>query len=117
NEQISKIKKVLNYKDCFITKKVEESTGEFYNQTLVGPNMATAPIRASLDPKIYGGYTNVNIAYMVALEYRKGRQMKKVLAGIPIKFAQRIKRDQEALIEYLKEQFRTNEIIILNQKF
>lgn len=116
NEQISKIKKVLNYKDCFITKKVEESTGVFYNQTLVGPNKATAPIRASLDPKIYGGYTNVNIAYMVALEYRKGTQMKKVLAGIPIMFAQRFKRDQEALIEYLKEQFRTNEIIILKPK-
>ena len=42
--------------------------------------------------------------------------MKKVLAGIPIMFAQRFKRDQEALIEYLKEQFRTNEIIILKPK-
>lgn len=71
-EKISTIKKTLNYKDCFITRKSEEQRGEFYNQTIVPKSSSKkiVPVKADRDPKLYGGYNNVNEAYVLLLEIK-----------------------------------------------
>ena len=38
NQMIENIKKCFQYKDCFITKKLEESSSEFYKSTIYSPN-------------------------------------------------------------------------------
>lgn len=86
DQEIIRVKKALSYKDCFITKKVEEQTGEFYNATIYACNdpRAKIPLKKGLDPKKYGGYSGMNNAYYVAIEYiRNGKTIRK-MAGIPI---------------------------------
>lgn len=101
DDEISKVKKALSYKDCFITKKVEEQTGEFYNATIYAHNDSRAkiPIKKGLDPKKYGGYSGLQNAYYVVIEYlRNGKKIRKMV-GIPIHVSNMVKKG--SLEEYL----------------
>lgn len=100
----SKIRKVLAYKDCYLSRMLEEGTGEFYNQTLQKKNAGLIPKKANLPTEIYGGYTNENKAYMCTYKYKNNRGKQEYdLIGIPIKFAKLIKDNKLTLEEYIKE--------------
>ena len=121
NNEVDKIKKSLNYKDCFITKKVEEQTGEFYNQTIYPSKInyektiARIPIKKGLDPKKYGGYSGENKAYIVAFEHKKGKRTVKSTEAIPIYLAKTIKNNED-LMDYLKNTLAYKEVRILHNK-
>lgn len=89
NEDIGKIKKILNYKDCLITKKTEEVTGAFYNMNLLSASKdIEIPIKSGMDTSRYGGYSGVQKAYYMVVEYTvsKGKKIetKREIIGIPI---------------------------------
>ncbi|WP_312908602.1 type II CRISPR RNA-guided endonuclease Cas9, partial [Tissierella praeacuta] len=90
DDEIVKVKKALSYKDCFVTKKVEEQTGKFYDETIYAHNhpKAKIPIKKGLDPKKYGGYSGVQNAYYVVIEYMKGKKKIRKMISIPISEAQ-----------------------------
>ena len=104
-----KTRKTLYYKDCYITHKLEEQTGEFYNQTLYSPKDKSKNIQISVkDDKAsekYGGYSGQNKAYFTIYSYIDEKQnMQLELIGIPVKIAYDIKNGKITLLEYLQKQ-------------
>ncbi|MDR0978349.1 MAG: type II CRISPR RNA-guided endonuclease Cas9 [Lachnospiraceae bacterium] len=105
-----------------VTKKVEELTGEFYNQTLYGRNVVNSskntylPVKKELDAKKYGGYTSVNKAYysMISFVNKKG-EMEIKLVGIPI-YIEKLVQDKKQTILYYFEQSGYENVKILKNK-
>ncbi len=117
-EQIEKFAKYFNYKDCLITKKLEEGNGEFYNQLPVkkGTSNKLLPLKKGLDPRKYGGYTNENPAYFLAVQYQKGKKVVKELVSIPIYAKKLIESGQTTEIEVIKQKTKGENIKIISNK-
>ena len=103
----SKVKAALNYKDCFITHKLEEQTGAFYNQTLYSPNdkkvKAVIPLKDNMPVEKYGGYSGENKAYFTIYSYMDKKGRKQIgLIGVPVKVEYDIKNKKTTLIKYIK---------------
>lgn len=107
NIDIEKIKKVINYKDCFVSRMLEEGTGEFYNQTLYGTNeKPVIPLKANRPVEKYGGYSGENKAYFVIFEYKTKKGKKEYqLIGIPIQISYMIKNRKITIEDYIKNTF------------
>ena len=107
NMDYNMIKRVFNYKDCFITRKLEEQTGAFYNQTLYGPNdskvKAVIPLKENMNVEKYGGYSSEKKAYFIICSYLdKKYRLQTELIGIPIKIAYDIKNKKITLQKYVE---------------
>lgn len=107
----AEIKKIMTYKDCFISRMLEEQTGEFYNQTLYSPiydpkNKPVIPLKNGLKVEKYGGYSGENKAYYVVFEYvnKKGNKGYQLI-GIPVKIAYDIKNKKLNVEDYIKETY------------
>lgn len=107
NIDIEKVKKAINYKDCFISRMLEEGTGEFYNQTLYKTSeKPVIPLKNNKPVEKYGGYSGENKAYFVIFEYVNNKGNKEYqLIGIPIQVAYRIKSGKMTNEEYIKSTF------------
>lgn len=121
--EIEKIVKFFDDKKYFVTKKLEEGTGQFYNINIVNAEEAKKskegliPIRKNktsgeyLEPTIYGGYKGVNKAYYLPIEFiqekatkkRTKREVKREVVGVPIHVASLQRTNDEKLLEYLKK--------------
>lgn len=118
DEEIAKIRNtILNYKDCYVTKKLEELTGEFYNQTLNKKGQAVLKIKSNKSTEDYGGYSGENKAYYSIISYldKKGKEDMKIV-GIPVQISYMITNKQITLEEYLKSLGMYNNCIILKEK-
>lgn len=104
---VEKVKKTLNYKDCFIRRMPIEETGKFYDQTLYSPKeKPIIPLKQNKSADKYGGYTNENKAYYVICSYKnkKGKTEYKLI-GIPIQISYMIKNNKTTQEEYIKNNF------------
>lgn len=101
---VAKVKRVMNYKDYYVSRMLEEQNGEFYNQTMMKAGQGKIPLKEGKDPNKYGGYTSENIAYCVIYTYidKKGARQYQ-LTGIPIKVKQDIKQNKTTAEKYIKE--------------
>ncbi len=110
---INKSKKVMAYKDCYLSRMLEEGTGEFYNQTLYSPNdKKNKPIislKCDRNVKKYGGYSGEAKAYTLIYSYKdsKGKQEYQ-LVGVPIKVAYDIKNGKQTIEKYVTEMHLSN---------
>ena len=117
-----KVKKTLNYKDCFVTRKLEEQTGEFYKQTLYGPNdknvKPVIPLKKGMNVEKYGGYSGENKSYFTIFSYIDKKNKKQVeMIGIPVKTSYDIKNNKITLKEYVESQIdNTTEVKIIKPK-
>ncbi len=122
NIEISEIKKVFQYKDCYISRKLEKGTNEFYNQTIYSPKKnPVIPLKNNRDPKKYGGYKGEQIAYSTIFSFKnKKRKTEYRLIGIPIQIESDIKNKRENLENYIKNNILKNveftELKILKNK-
>ncbi|HZK21037.1 MAG TPA: type II CRISPR RNA-guided endonuclease Cas9 [Oscillospiraceae bacterium] len=100
-----RIRKCLNYKDCFISRMVEEQTGEFYKQTILPKSdkkgAKLIPLKASMPVYKYGGYTSSNQAFYVVIEFDGKKKREKGIIGIPIQIAKLSETNPTAIDEYL----------------
>ncbi len=117
DEEISRIRTCLNYKDCFISRKTEMLTGEFWNQTVYSPRVVTdktIPLKKRLDPKKYGFYMSPNSAYYSIIEHTevsRGKEKRVVdVVGIPVDASYRIK-DTKDLQAYLETKYAQPKIL------
>lgn len=105
--EVEKLRKALNYKDCYISRKVEEQTGGFYKQTIkpkdIRENSKLIPLKANLPVSKYGGYYEPKQAYSVVLEYDGKKKREKKLIGIPLQIVKLSKTKENAFIEYFEE--------------
>lgn len=104
-QSLNEVLKVFRYKNCLFTKKLEEGTGQFYDETIYGRDSNKKdliPLKEGLDAKKYGGYSGANNAYSVAITYRNKKKIEKKLIGIPIKISYDIKSGKIRLEQYLE---------------
>lgn len=107
-ERNNKVARYLNYKDCFITHKVEERSGEFYNQNpLPAGSGSLIELKENRQTDIYGGYTGRNIAFF-ALGKLKGKISP---IPIPIQVHNLIKNKKMTLLDYIKSIDENYEVI------
>lgn len=109
---IEEIKKVINYKDCFISRMLQEETGEFYDQTLYSPNSNKKnliPLKSNKDVKKYGGYSGERKAYFVIYSYtdKEGKDEFQLI-GIPIKVKYDIDSGKNTIENYIKNTYLHN---------
>lgn len=110
DEQISKIKRTSAYNDCFVTKKLEEGTGQFFELTLRNKKDANAtkqelvPRKKGWEPEKYGAYGSLREAYFVLIEHEYRGKRKKEIIGIPINKSLEIKNKANTLEKYLTEE-------------
>ena len=110
---IEKVNKVFEYKDYLVTRKLEEQTGEFYNQNPIKKSEiknTRIALKSEKDPLKYGGYSGENQAYYVIYEYKdkKGKSEYR-MQGIPIRYSYEIKNKKITLEEYLKNKCNENQ--------
>ncbi len=116
-----KLKRVLAYKDCYLSRKLEEGTGEFYNQTIYKKRKELIPRKGNLPTEIYGGYSSEKRAYLCIYSYKTSNGKEKCqLTYVPVKIACDIKNKMLTLEEYIKASELKNEkyteIKILKEK-
>ena len=116
-EMIENIKKCFQYKDCFITKKLEESSSEFYKSTIYSPNdkkeKPTIPVNSMRsNVSKYGGYTGVQYA-MFAVEGKKCDKKKTLIrkiVGVPVVYKNK---DIAFKKEYIEKENKLEDVNII----
>lgn len=112
---VGRIRRVMGYKEIFITRMLEEQTGALWDETVYSPrdsskgkNLAM-PLKGygtdrALDPKKYGGFNKVKQAYFFAFRAQdKKGNWKNFFEGVPIHLIDKIGRSEEALGEYANQ--------------
>lgn len=105
--EIGRLKRYFNYRQCFISRMPEETSGAFWDATVYSPRAAgknmTLPLKKGLDAEKYGSYSGEQFAYFFI--YKAEKKGKDVLefAPVPVSVASAIGRNQEALVEFAKE--------------
>ena len=114
NDTIRYMKEAYHYKDCFITKKPEIFTGEFWNQT-IQPKSGNGSIciKKGLDVKNYGGYSGVQIACCAAITYYDGNKQLSYMTGISVRDFYEYGQNIEGLTEHLRKEFNDKSLKIL----
>ncbi|MEG0093741.1 MAG: type II CRISPR RNA-guided endonuclease Cas9 [Erysipelotrichaceae bacterium] len=121
---IQKIISTFSYKDCYITKKVEERKGQLFDLTIVkrdevlrvkeGKLHEVVPINKQReDISQYGGFTKLKYAYGIAVEYPKKKKLVRTVLNVPRHIASRTEDD---LLAYLKAETGSEEVKIVKDK-
>lgn len=107
NVDLEKVYKVMNYKDCYISRMLQENTGSFYNQTLYSPKQKPViPLKRNKSAEKYGGYSNENKAYCTIFEYTNSKNKREYeLIGIPIQVAYEINQSKQTLENYISKKY------------
>lgn len=95
--EVERLQRCLNYKDCFVTRKLEKLTGEFWDQTVYSPRAVSGnpvPLKNGMDPRKYGFYKNPKSAYFCVVEHddpSKKKQARKLsMISVPVDASYRI---------------------------
>ncbi|APB30936.1 type II CRISPR RNA-guided endonuclease Cas9 [Vagococcus teuberi] len=114
HKDISMVKKVLEYRQMNIVKKVEQQKGRFYKETIHPHSNSNKliPIKNNLDTKKYGGYKEPMIALSLFIRYKKGKKqiLTNEVVGIPLIKIIEYQKDKES---YLEKTGYTNPRILL----
>ncbi|HEY8444547.1 MAG TPA: type II CRISPR RNA-guided endonuclease Cas9, partial [Bacilli bacterium] len=113
---IDKLRVALNYKDCFISKKPEEQTGEFYDQTIYDKKKGKVELKKGLNPSKYGGYSSLKEAYSVIVEYQKNKKLVRELIPVYVKESYEIKDDDEKLYKNLLDKLSVDKLKIIRKR-
>ena len=116
DEDKAYIKSVLYSGNCQISRKKEELTGKFYNETIYPAGSGDLiPLKKNLSVEKYGGYSGKQNAYYVAVQDENGKKQKKII-GIPIYVKELEKTQPGAIDAYIKKQLNTISYRILKDK-
>lgn len=101
-----KLKKYFNYRQCYISRMPEETSGAFWDQTIYSPrdtgkNM-TLPLKKGMDPAKYGSYSREQFAYFFIYEAVKKSNTVLEFAPVPVSVASRASQFDTALADYAK---------------
>ncbi len=118
-KDIKYIKDIIFFKKVLVTKKLEEQTGEFYNQTLYGKkgcNDSYISFKKGYDIKRYGGYKSSNKAYFTLISHKDKKNNKVIaLVGITIQEQKLIETNQLTLLECIEKKGYKSVVILKNK--
>lgn len=112
---VLRLRRVMGYREIFITRMLEEQTGALWDETVYSPKDTkngknlTMPLKgfgtdAVLDPEKYGGFNKVKQAYFFAFRAKDARgRWKNFFEGVPIHLVKTIASSDEALLSYANQ--------------
>lgn len=110
-QEVERIRTCLNYKDCFVSYKLEMLTGKFWDETIHSPrekSLSGIPLKKGKPVGKYGYYLAPSSAFYSVIEHTeevRGRRERKVsMVGIPVNESYRIESDAD-LLAYLEKRF------------
>ncbi|WP_407396499.1 type II CRISPR RNA-guided endonuclease Cas9 [Anaerovibrio sp.] len=105
---ISVVRKMMNKNNIQVTNQLRENHGAIFDATIykASDNAKLFPIKKGLSPQKYGGYKSQSTAYFVYVEAenKKGQQ-ERSLEAVYCHVANSIKDNQEALLQFVKEEY------------
>lgn len=118
SDSLGYIKEILYSGDCRVTKKLEELTGEFYNETVYKKDSGKKMIRRKKDlpAEKYGGYSGEALAYYMAIEYINKKKIVKKLIGIPVHIKVLEETSPGVIDEYIADELGTSDYRILKNR-
>lgn len=110
-EEVEGIRRVLNYRQCHVTRMPMEDSGAFWDATIYSPRdpkmggKLSLRLKSDLPVEVYGGYSRQQFAYFFIYEARdkKGRPAFR-FSQVPVWLASRIASEEGALEKYAREQ-------------
>ncbi len=131
--KLNNVLTTMDYNDCLIVKQKNfEAETAFYKDSLQGRKQKNNKLQPRkyvdgkpLDTQLYGGYTGENDAYYCVVSYKKGKNVKYELIGIPVMKAIHLdklnsKDKKTALKQYIDEtkniECNLEKIVYKNQK-
>ena len=108
SEEVARLKRYFNYRQCFISRMPEETSGAFWNETIYSPRggkkKASIPLKKQLDVHKYGGYSGSDFAYFIFIAGvdAKGKPQR-MFSGVPIPVAQRISNGELLVEDYAQD--------------
>lgn len=123
---IERVRQIVQKTSMCVTRYAYTNQGMFYKETVFGkqdksvsyPRKDVAPYNLKDENGLYkyGGYSNVQRAYFVALEYTDGKKRKKVILGVPVMTEYQTKGAPEKLKEYFENVEGLKDVTILISK-
>lgn len=108
--EIGRIRRFLDYSDCYVSRMPEETSGAFWDATIYSPRLtkgrtAKLAVKRGLDPRKYGGFSQEQFAYFYISEEigKKGKTVF-VLGTVPITVAHRMGDGEGELAAYAREE-------------
>lgn len=102
--EIAKLKKYFDYRQCFISRMPEETSGAFWDQTIYSPRDSSKnlslPLKKGKDPNKYGSYSREQFAYFFIYEAIKKGKTVLEFAPVPVSVASEVKQRPDALADY-----------------
>ena len=114
SKQIDYIKRIFKLKNYFYSYQTRDYDGPLYNATIYSALKNDSNSKASVNKKNnmpvdkYGGYSSIEKAYALAVEYNSKKKTKREVVDIPAIYSN----DPE---EYLKELLKTSEVKIIEK--
>lgn len=102
--ECDRIRRYLDYKDCFISRMPEVTSGAFWDATIYSPKYSSPvlPLKKGLDPKKYGGFSSQKFAHFFVYECMKKGKRSFEFASLPVCVAQEFAKNPEAISDYAK---------------
>lgn len=84
--ECERIRKYLNYRQVYLSRMPEETSGAFWDATIYSPRgkmKLSLPLKEGLDPSKYGGYSSEKYAYFFCY-YAKDKKGKRIIDFAPV---------------------------------
>ncbi len=104
--ECEKIRRFLNYRDCYISRMPEVTSGAFWDATVYSPKGGKSkmdlPLKKGLDPKKYGSYSGQQFAFFAISVVKKKAKQMYCFVPIPVSVAYGSGDEYELVSEYVK---------------
>ena len=107
--ECERIRKFLNYKQVYISRMPEETSGAFWDATIYSPRnkkkRTALAVKNGLDTKKYGSFSREQFAYFFIYEYRdkKGKRAY-AFSPVPVRVASAVSAREDALEEFARKE-------------
>lgn len=84
--ECERIRKYLNYRQVYLSRMPEETSGAFWDATIYSPRgkmKLSLPLKEGLDPSKYGGYSSEKYAYFFCY-YARDKKGKRIIDFAPV---------------------------------
>lgn len=106
-EVVGRLRRSLDFKDCFISRMPEETSGAFWDATIYSPKGGKAKpklrLKKALPCEKYGGYSGEEYAYFYIYRATKGTKTIYRLSQVPISVAKLVKTNENALVDLARQ--------------
>lgn len=103
-EEVEKIRRTFDFKDCFISRMPEMTSGAFWDETVYSPKgkpMKLIELKKNLAVENYGGYTNENSALFTVYKSKKD-EIRLNFSPIPLTLTSYKNDINELILTYIK---------------